>query len=486
MPTQFRPNRRHVLTTAAVGLASTPLLTARSVLAANEEVRLGFIGAGGRAGELSRTFDKCSNAKLVAFADPDQDRAKKLADNFNATSSSDLRSILDNPQVDAVVIATCNHWHCLAAQWAMDAGKHVYVEKPLSHSQWEGRQIVNQAAKSGKVVQIGTQQRSDPLQQQAKDFLHKEKGLGKILYVQANRLGPRASIGRRDTPLTPPNSVDYDLWLGPAADEPMLRENFHYDWHWNYNTGSGEMGNWGVHILDDIRNVAYQDSVTTPSKILAAGGRLGWDDAGTTPNVHFALFETSSFPTLIALSNLPASKNDKAAWKCPVRSKINGPGSGYIVVCENGYYLGQRGRGEALDLDGRSIRKFNGGDVMKLHTQNFIDSVIANDPAKLNGGIINGHNSTGWCNLANIAFEAGEQYDRAALMQASTMPAWNDVMNQMEQQLSSYSPKLEGLRSCPMLQHDPASEQFFGANADRANPLLKRRYRADFEVKAFA
>ncbi len=178
----------------------------------------------------------------------------------------------------------------------IDAGKDVYVEKPLSHTQWEGRQVVNAASKSDRIVQIGTQQRSDPMQAQVRRFLHEEQALGKILYVQANRLGPRKTIGKRTNPLEIASTVDYDLWLGPAADQPIYRDKLHYDWHWDFNTGNGEMGNWGVHILDDVRNVAYQDQVTTPSRIVAAGGRVAWNDAGNSPNVHYALFETESFP----------------------------------------------------------------------------------------------------------------------------------------------------------------------------------------------
>ena len=143
----------------------------------------------------------------------------------------------------------------------MEAGKDVYVEKPLSHSQWEGEQTVAAAEKYKRICQLGTQQRSDPMQAEIKTFLHKEKGLGDIVSVQVNRVGVRSSIGKRSTPLLIPNDMDYDLWLGPAIDEPIFRDKLQYDWHWDWNTGSGEMGNWGIHILDDVRNVVFRLSL---------------------------------------------------------------------------------------------------------------------------------------------------------------------------------------------------------------------------------
>lgn len=169
---------------------------------ANETLGVGIIGAGGRGNELAAPFSKVAGTKIVAVADPDAQRANKLADKFGAKAYTDLRELLDDSSVDVVAIATCNHWHCLAAIWAMQAGKDVYVEKPLSHTQWEGRQVVQAARKYDRIVQVGTQQRSDPMQAEIKQFLHADKALGEIQYVQANRLGVRESIGKRDEPLT--------------------------------------------------------------------------------------------------------------------------------------------------------------------------------------------------------------------------------------------------------------------------------------------
>ena len=140
----------------------------------------------------------------------------------------------------------------------MEEGKDVYVEKPLSHSQWEGQQTVNAARRYNRICQVGTQQRSDPMQAEIKKFLHEEKALGEIKTARVNRFGVRGPIGKRSTPLEIDKSVDYDLWLGPAEDKPIFRNKLQYDWHWDFNTGSGEMGNWGVHVLDDLRNNVFQ------------------------------------------------------------------------------------------------------------------------------------------------------------------------------------------------------------------------------------
>ncbi|MCC9641249.1 Gfo/Idh/MocA family oxidoreductase [Rhodopirellula sp. JC740] len=479
--------RRHFLAGVAAGVG-TVALSSPLRAAANEEVRIAVLGAGGRGGELARTVHKSvPGAKMVAVADPDEKRAKSLADKVGAKAYTDLRTVLDLDDVDAVVITTCNHWHCLAAIWAIDAGKDVYVEKPLSHSQWEGRQVVEAAKKSGKIVQLGTQQRSDPIQMQARKFLHDDKALGAIQYVQANRLGVRGPIGKRDTPLTPPAEVDYDLWLGPAQDQPIMRNNFHYDWHWDWNTGSGEMGNWGVHILDDIRNVAYQDKVSTPSRMIAAGGRMGWNDAGQTPNVHFALFETEMFPTVIALSNMSIKPDARGGWKVPGGKPMTGPGSGYVVVCEGGYYLGQRGSGKAVDRDGKTIREFKANvSTVPAHLSNFVEAVKSRQSSSLAAPIENGHHSTGWCNLANVAMRCASSYNDDQVRSASDLEAWSAVLDDMHSSLKNYGADVSELKSGPMLTHDPETERFVGENADAANPFLRREYRAGYEIKPVA
>ncbi|MCA9140132.1 MAG: Gfo/Idh/MocA family oxidoreductase, partial [Planctomycetales bacterium] len=194
-------SRRQFVASSVAAAAVTTCLPGRSLQAANAngEINLGFISCGGRAGGLMGSFDKIKGVNIAGLCDVDEKRLGLAKERFpKAQGWTDLRELIDAPGIDAVVVATCNHWHCLAAIWAMQAGKDVYLEKPLSHSQWEGRQTVAAARKYNKVCQIGTQQRSDPMQAEIKDFLHKEKALGEIFAARVNRYGVRPSIGKRD------------------------------------------------------------------------------------------------------------------------------------------------------------------------------------------------------------------------------------------------------------------------------------------------
>jgi predicted dehydrogenase len=486
----LRQTRREFVRAAAAAGAGVWLGAGpRSTLAAaNEEIGIGIIGAGGRGGELAGGFKDRRGARIVAIADPDETRTAKLARSVGgAKEYIDLRKLLEDPAVDVVVIATCNHWHCLAAIWAMQAGKDVYVEKPLSHSQWEGRQVVQAARKYNRIVQIGTQQRSDPMQAELKKFLHEEKALGEIHYAQANRLGARGPIGKRSTPLPIPKEVHYDLWLGPAQDQPIFRDNLHYDWHWDWNTGSGEMGNWGVHVLDDVRNVAYQDAVMTPQRILAVGGRVAWNDAGESPNVHYVYFDTGTFPTLIALSNLPSAPGEKGSWFTKAGRPVQGPGSGYVVACEGGYLLGARQQAKAFDLNGKEMRAFKGGDINRLHQENFLAAVRSRDRALLTAEVEVGHHSSGWCNLANVGFRAAGAYSFDAARGAlPDLPVWSALLDEMQAQLTKFQVSPTELRLSPLLTHDPQTERFTGEHAEAANQFLKREYRGDYVVPEIA
>lgn len=475
-------NRRSFVTgTLAAGLTTS--LAARSLRAANanDEINLGFVSCGGRAGQLMGQFSEVSGINIAGLCDVDSKRLGLAKERFpKAEGWSDLRDLIASDSIDVVVVATCNHWHCLAAIWAMQAGKDVYVEKPLSHSQWEGRQTVAAARKYNKICQIGTQQRSDPMQAEIKKFLHEDKALGEITSARVNRYGVRPSIGKRKTPLEIEKNVAYDLWLGPAQDLPIYREKLHYDWHWDWNTGSGEMGNWGVHVLDDLRNNVFRDSVALPKRVFGGGGRIVLNDAGQTPNVHFCYFDTGSIPVVIGLSNLPATPGGKKSPQHP------GPSSGYIAYCEGGRYEGQRGRGKAFDSSGRVIKEFKGDGNVK-HQANFIEAVRKQDRSILNAEIAVGNDSTGWCNLANVAFRAGSNFTYEAAS-AVDMDQWQTLIGEMDEHVKAHGMTLDNdeIRLSPMLELDPKTEQFVGEHADAANPFLTREYRKGYEVPELA
>jgi hypothetical protein len=476
-----RFNRREFIRT---GLASTATLAipAHQLLGrnVNDAVRLGFISCGGRATGLMNTFHQLEGVSIASLCDPDRSRLEAVSKRFpQASTATDARELLDDENIDAVVVATCNHWHCLAAIWAMQAGKDVYVEKPLSHSQWEGTQTVAAARKLDRICQVGTQQRSDPMQAEIKKFLHAEKQLGNILAARVNRYGVRAPIGHRETPLPIPSTVDYNLWLGPAQDEPLYRDKLQYDWHWDWNTGSGEMGNWGVHVLDDCRNNVFQDQVSLPRRIAGGGGRVAWQDAGQTPNLHFVWFDTGSIPVVIGLTNLTAGEGKKGSPSHP------GPGSGYIAFCEGGRLEGQRGRAVAYDNNDRKIKEFRGNSGNRLHQQNFIDAVRAHDRTILNADVEVGHHSTGWCNLANIAYRAGAACSRDAAASVNPdLDLWQDLVLSMEQVMQSHGLEFSdpALQLSPVMEFDATAERFVGPHASTANAFLKRSYRAGFEI----
>jgi predicted dehydrogenase len=447
----------------------------------NERLNLGLIGLGGRGNELLGHFGRLPDVRIAALCDPDQQRLSEAAANHgDATQYIDLRQLLDDTDIDAVAIATCNHWHALAAIWACQAGKDVYVEKPLAHNHWEGQQVVHAARKHDRIVQLGTQQRSDPLQAELKEYLHDRQALGPIRYVQVCRFGPRAPIGKRTTPLRPPASLDYNLWVGPARDEPIYRDKLHYDWHWDWNTGNGEMGNWGVHVLDDAVNVVLRDHVAFPRRVAAAGGRVVWDDAGQTPNVCFAYYDTGSIPILFALSNLSNRPRRREL-------SFNGVGSGYVIHCDGGYYAGGRGGGAAHDPSGKTIRRFR-GDSGAGHARNFVDAVFAHDRTMLNAEIQIGHQSTAWCNLVDVAMRVGQPYshEKAAVI-GQPAEAWGGILHLMESHLATAAADFSSrVRLSPVLEFDEHAEQFTGDHAEAANRLLHREYRAPFEVPAIA
>ena len=476
-------NRRNFLLSAGAGVAVTTVLRPQRKLWAanvNEEINVGFISCGGRSNSLMGAFSKVPGVNIGALCDVDKTRLATTKLLYpGAKTFTDMREMFADSEIDAVVVATCNHWHCLAAIWAMEAGKHVYVEKPLSHSQWEGEQTIAAARRYNKICQVGTQQRSDPMQAEIKKFLHEEKVFGEVKAARVNRYGARGSIGRRDTPLPMEKNVNYDLWLGPAIDEPLFRTKLHYDWHWDWNTGSGEMGNWGVHVLDDVRNNVFQDSVSTPKRIFGGGGRVLWNDAGKTPNVHFVYFDTGSIPVAIGISNLSAKPGSRKSWEMP------GPTSGYIAYCEGGRLEGQRGRAKAIDRQGNVVREFKGGSGIR-HQQNFIDAIRTNDSSILNADVQVGHDSTGWCNLANIAVRIGKPFDLADTEQIK-QSTWRDTLKQFSDHLGKSGMSLagEGFRLSPVLSLDEKG-QFIGDQAAAANRLLKREYRAGYEVPEIA
>ncbi|MBX3426925.1 MAG: Gfo/Idh/MocA family oxidoreductase [Pirellulales bacterium] len=468
-------NRRDCLKWSAAGFGL--LASGRApAAAANDRIRLGIIGLGWRGNELLDMFLRESGAEIRWLVDVDRERVDEAGKKApQASRSQNLADVIESDDVDAVVIATCNHWHCLAAVRAIAAGKDVYVEKPLGQNVWEGRQVVAAARKHDRIVQLGTQQRSDPMQRGIREFLHEEQALGKILGVEVCRYGVRPSIGKQDAPLKPAASVDFDRWLGPAQDLPIYRPNLHYDWHWSWNTGNGEMGNWGVHLVDDVLNVVLRDSLALPRSVQAGGGRLTWNDAGETPNVHFARFDAGEFPVVFGLSNLPEKPGARGALK------RHGVESGYIVSCEGGRYCGWRGGGVAVDARGKELRKFRGTSGAQEHVHNFLEAVRTRDRGLLNAEVAIGDSSTNWCHMANLAYRSGVAGGGSKV--DGDDPAWHGMLGALGDHLQAHGIGLgdEQLRASGVLTIAADDAAFAGPNAEVANSLLQREYRAGYE-----
>jgi predicted dehydrogenase len=311
----------------------------------------------------------------------------------------DIRRVLDDKNVSALVVAAPDHWHALATIWACQAGKHVYVEKPVSHNLIEGRRMVEAARRHNRVVQVGTQRRSSSHGASAAELVRSGK-LGKIAFARASIAGNRPTIGhQKDT--TVPKGVDYDLWLGPAPQRPFNPNRFHYKWHWFWDYGTGELGNNGIHALDLIRWVLDLDS---PSRISAGGGKFFYEDDQETPDTMLVTYD---FP------------NCSVSWEQRLWSRER-PASSVILYGERG----------TLIFDDQGWRVQDGIDasdkegdrnIEKAHQVDFLECL--KNARRPHADIEEGHKSTRLCHLGNIAFRTG----RALRFDAKTETCIDDA-----------------------------------------------------------
>ncbi|HPC17676.1 MAG TPA: Gfo/Idh/MocA family oxidoreductase [Candidatus Hydrogenedentes bacterium] len=465
-------SRRRFLAGTAAASAAFSLFPGR-VLGANDRVNIGIIGLGGKGGAHLADFGKIPNVEILAVCDADKARMEKAGDKI--AKHQDLRRLIEMKDIDAVVIATPDHWHCLAAIMAFQAGKHAYVEKPVSHCIWEGRKMVEAARKYNRIVQTGTQQRSCPaVQECAKDI---QSGMyGKVLWAHCSKLDARDPIGKVDGPQPPPETVDYNLWAGPAPMAPIMRKEFHYDWHWQWDWGTGEMGNWGVHYLDDLRHLLGWDDV--PGNAIAAGNRW-WDDDGETPNMHMCLMEHRGTKIVIDIRNMkdPKKGGDQGA----VYLKSRG---GNYLMCENGYINIARGGGKAFDKDGKQIKQYKGTGGSG-HDANFINAIREGSNKSLAAEIEIGHMSTVLCHQANIAFRVGKAASVEEVRES--VKQHEDALNTLESMVEQLHGNAVDLKAKPFilgpkLTYDAKTETFTGDHAEEANAFVKRIYREPFVV----
>jgi predicted dehydrogenase len=467
---------------AAFGLSWASRAFAQDV----SDVRIAQIGFHGQGkGHIQH-----NHRNLVALCDVDEDVLHGMADrlkrDFGKTldTYTDFRKLLERKDVDAVSIATPNHTHAMIAVAAAQAGKHVYVEKPASHDIWEGRQMIQAARQNNCIMQVGTQSRSSTSLKDAVAFVQGGE-LGKIKYALGTCYKPRPSIGKLEKPLQIPSTIDYELWCGPAAKEELYRKNLHYDWHWDFNTGNGDMGNQGIHQMDIARWFLGENTLAPRS--ISIGGRLGYEDAGNTPNTQIVYFDYPAAPLIFETRGLPRSKEAQRQWGQSM-DRYRGSRIGVIVQCERGYVLvPSYVEAIAFDNSGHEIKRWQvHDDSLGYHVKNFLAAVAANDPALLNADIQTGHLSSSLCHLGGISHQLGQKTragDIAEQIKGNELLSIS--FDRMASHLRANGVDVDGgegaLTLGPWLELDPATEQFTG-NAAATELRSRQHQRQPFAV----
>jgi predicted dehydrogenase len=472
-----RQHRRQFLKTLAAAATVTLAGTKSSgrVLGANEVIRLGIAGINSRGGEHISQFARMNGVQVTYLIDPDRrihasraQRVRELGTNMPRTVE-DIRTALADRELDAVSVATPNHWHTLITVWAAQAGKHVYVEKPCSHNVKEGRIATETARRHNVVVQHGTQSRSS--QQWANTMEHIRSGrYGRLLVSRGLCYKPRGNIGRRPQ-TAPPGELDFSLWLGPAQQQPYHANLVHYNWHWFWELGNGDIGNQGVHEMD-LARWAIPDA-TLPRSVQCVGGRFGYVDQGQTANTQVAVFDYGPTQLIFEVRGLPTGG-------------YRGQSIGNVFHLEEGVIAGHRffprgaTQGEPLPALPQPVTRGPGG---RNHFANFIAAVRSGRREDLNADILEGHYSSALCHLANVSFRLGSviPFDRRSSLFANE-PHAVETLSRTAEHLQDRQVPLDdcNLQVGPRLELDTATESI--RNNEPANRLLTRQYRAPFVV----
>lgn len=447
-----------------------------SILGANDRIRLGVAGIKGRGSSHINEFAGMSDVDVTYLVDPDESlyesRGKQVESKGGGplpTCVADIREALDDDNLDAVSVATCNHWHSLITIWACQAGKDVYVEKPISHNVFEGRKCVEAAEKYGRVVQHGTQQRSNS--QRAGQMAAIQNGkYGKLLVSKGYCCKPRWSIGSKPVG-EPPAHLDWNVWLGPA-DEQEFHGNMHpYNWHWFWNTGNGDTGNQGVHEID-VARWAIKDG-TLPDRVWSLGGRYipGSTDQAETPNMQMTVFTYGDVILLFETRGLVGKGGG------PPNNVSNEFYTSDGVI--RGWRFYPNDGGESQAVEGDDVKVVGGGAF-----GSFIQAVRSRDPQDNNANAEVAHYSAALCHLANISYRLG---DEQTFEERPSM-----VLGRQEQVNASYDMLVENLKAVGVdlgqstyqmgraLTFNPRTERFI--NDDDANAMLTRSYREPFVV----
>ncbi|MCA9106730.1 MAG: Gfo/Idh/MocA family oxidoreductase [Planctomycetales bacterium] len=465
-------------TAAAVAGGVTPVAAKerQGSKSANDRLNVAVIGVKGRGNSHIGAFAGRNDTQVTWICDADTDvgaaRVEEVEKRQNGSRpefTTDLRKVMDDPNVHIVSIATPNHWHALASIWAIQAGKDVYVEKPVSHNVSEGRRIVEAARKYEKICQTGTQCRSSTGLREAIAWLH-AGNIGDVKVARGLCYKRRGSIGARGE-YDVPGTVDYNLWLGPAPEGPVTRPQFHYDWHWQWAYGNGDLGNQGIHQMDIARWGLGKNTLC--NQVFSYGGRLGYEDAGETANTQVVVHDYDNASLVFEVRGLETSD-------------YRGAKVGVIFECTDGYMVvPSYDSASAFDLDGNKIQDFRGGDN---HFGNFLTAVRSRNVSDLNADIEEGHLSSALCHLGNISYRLGTRMSaveaEAVVSETESTDDMAETFNRTMKHLvdNGVSVTDVDLAIGPVLRFNPESETFVD-NAD-ADAMLTRQYRAPFVVPA--
>ena len=443
-----------------------------NVLGSNERINVAVAGIHGRGKSHMGAFAKMKGVQVSYLIDPDsrlfKDGVKRISDTGGNTPKTvqDARTALEDSNVDVVSVATPNHWHSLMTVWSCQAGKDVYVEKPLSHNIFEGRKCVEAARKFKRMVQHGTQQRSSSSRAREIAVVHSEK-YGKLLVSKGYCCKPRWSIGEKPKG-SPPDGLNFDVWLGPAPEQDYHGNLVHYNWHWFWDTGNGDTGNQGVHEID-VARWAIKGG-TLPKKVWSMGGRFGYKDQGQTPNTHLTVFDYGGPLVLFETRGLVGKhKNLPRA----VRNEYYTT-EGMIL---NGKFYPKNG-GKPESIGGPDVKVTDGGPF-----GSFITAVRSRKVEDLNADVLEGHYSSALCHLSNISYRLG----KPARFDGNTKALGGnkqvvEAFEMVQENVRTVGVKLEEstYQLGRTLEFDPKSEKFIGDK--KADQLLTRNYRKPFIV----
>jgi predicted dehydrogenase len=476
-----RINRRRFLAATSAVAGGSLLLSGRrasgQIRGANDRVRVAVVGCGGRGGSHIGGWTGEENVEIAYLVDPEernlsnrlQDLTRKVEGKYQVQGVADARRVFDDDSVDDISVATPNHWHSLMTIWAAQAGKHVYVEKPMSHDVVEGRVALEAQKKYGVVIQHGTQTRSSASVAGLHEAINAGK-FGKLKISYGYCCKPREGIGF-ELPTAPPSNLDWNLWRGPAVIDQFHNNYVHYNWHWFWESGNGDLNNQGTHQLDVARWALAPDQ-TSPVRVMALGNRFMWADQGETPNTMFAIAEYPNGQYVY----FNVRNVNYEGYPRQVENQYYFEDGGKII--DDRYYPAGSSEGERVEVEPGKVTP--GGNWGA-----FIAAIRANDPSMANGTAEDAHYACLMGHLMNNSYRLGRKVPfNAKAGGFADNPDAQEHFEKLHEIMAQGVgvPDNEEYIVGPWLTFDPETERHTGDFAEEANRLLKDPNREGFQV----